>query len=74
MINSSIMYTAIIVIVIIIITIIINLFILLSDLVLFPGKICHNSRHQPVALDVVAFFFPHFISNTFHIILVVPSK
>ena len=74
MINSSIMYTAIIVIVIIIITIIINLFILLSDLVLFPGKICHNSRHQPVVLDVVAFFFPHFISNTFHIILVVPSK
>ena len=57
MINSSIMYTAIIVIVIIIITIIINLFILLSDLVVFPGKICHNSRHQPVVLDAVAFFF-----------------
>ena len=54
------MYTAIIVIVIIIITIIINLFILLSDLVVFPGKICHNSRHQPVVLDAVAFFFSSF--------------
>ena len=45
---------------------------------LFPGKKCHNSGHQPVASGIVAFFyflfFFHFISNTVRIILAVPSK
>ena len=37
---------------------------------------CYSSGHQPlVVLAIVAsFFFSHFISNTFRIILVVPSK
>ena len=36
-------------------------FLLLSGLMLFPGKKCHNSGHQPVVLGIVAFFFFIFI-------------
>ena len=58
---------------IIIIIIIISL---LSGLMLFPGKKkWHNSGHQPVFLVLqLLFLFCHFISNTFCIILAVPSK
>ena len=49
---------------------------------LFAGKKCHNSGHRPVVSGIVAsfcfffifFIFSHFISNTFRIILSVPSK
>ena len=40
------------------------LFLLLSDLMLYPGKKCHNRGHQPVVLGIGVFFFFHFISNT----------
>ena len=63
----------IIIIIIIIITIIIIVISLRSGLMLFPGKKCHNSGHQPFVLGIEAFFF-HFISNTFRIILTLPSE
>ena len=47
---------------------------LLSGLMLLPRKKCHNSGHQSVALGITAFLFFHFISNTFRVILTVPSK
>ena len=50
----------IIIIIIIIITIIIIVISLRSGLMLFPGKKCHNSGHQPVVLGIVAFFFLSF--------------
>ena len=36
-------------------------FLLLSGLMLFPGKKCHNSGHQPVVLGIVAFFSFHIL-------------
>ena len=59
-----------------IIIIIIIIISLLSGLMLFPGKKkWHNSGHQPVFLVLqLLFLFCHFISNTFCIILAVPSK
>ena len=54
------------------------LLLLLLGLMLFPGKKCHNGRNQLVVLGTVAsfffYFFPHFISKTFCIILTFPSK
>ena len=54
------------------------LLLLLSGLMLFPGEKCHNGRNQLVVLGTVAsfffYFFPHFISKTFCIILTFPSK
>ena len=39
-----------------IIIIVINLFLLVSGLMLFPGKKYHNGGHQLVVLGIVAFF------------------
>ena len=43
-------------------------FLLLSGLMLFPGKKCRNSGHQPVVLGIVpSFFSSFFFIFSFHI-------
>ena len=56
------------IIIIIIVIIIIIIISSLSSLMLFPGKECHNSRHQPLVLGIIAsFFFFIFFFFSFHI-------